>query len=177
MNNWAVVYTSVTGNTEKLAKAMAEELGCDCFTTDNAPEDLSKYDVIVAGYWLRLGGPADKMKAFLQKINNKTVVFFQTHGAYAGTEHAITSFARAGSMLGEDCYVLGTFSLQGELNPALIAKRSNMPQDKHHGATPENIARWEAAKGHPDENDLIKAKEFIREMTGRYARMLKRMKK
>ena len=66
MNNWAVVYTSVTGNTEKLAKAMAEELGCDCFTTDNAPEDLSKYDVIVAGYWLRLGGPADKMKAFLQ---------------------------------------------------------------------------------------------------------------
>ena len=73
MNNWAVVYTSVTGNTEKLAKAMAEELGCDCFTTDNAPEDLSKYDVIVAGYWLRLGGPADKMKAFLD-ISSKCIV-------------------------------------------------------------------------------------------------------
>lgn len=177
MKNWLIIYTSVTGNTEKLAKAMANELGCDCFEVDNVPEDLEKYDVIVAGYWVRLGGPADKMKPFLSKLKNKTVVFFQTHGTYAGSEHAITSFARAGSLLGENCYVLGTLSVQGEINPNLLAKRSNMPNDKHHGATPENIARWEAAKGHPNEEDLQNAKKFIVEMQGRYERMLLRKQK
>ena len=38
---WAVIYSSVTGNTKKLAETAAKALNADIFTVNNIP-DLSK---------------------------------------------------------------------------------------------------------------------------------------
>lgn len=96
MGKWAVIYSSVTGNTKKIAEAMAEAVGADCdvFRVQEAPEDVSDYDVVLLGYWLRLGAPDPLMLKYLPKVHGTRVCFFQTHGTDPTSEHAVTSFAR-----------------------------------------------------------------------------------
>lgn len=162
---WCVIYSSVTGNTKLVAEAMAEEADADLFSLEEAPDDLSDYAVAALGYWLRRGAPDAKMLALLPKIAGKDVVLFQTHGTDPGSEHAVTAFARAGYALGEDCYILGTFACQGKLNPKIVERRKReaaAADDPHAGKKAQE--RWQRAASHPDEEDLQKARDFMRTM-------------
>ena len=161
---WAVIYSSVTGNTKKLAEAAAKGLNADIFPVNNIP-DLSSYDALFIGYWLRRGSPDDKTSAFLKTLSNRKIVFFQTHGAYVGSEHTVTAFARAGALLGEECIVLGTFSCQCAVSPSMIKarKEGKIPGHKNDNLD-ECLKRWKNAKSHPDEKDLEAIQNFAKKM-------------
>ncbi len=163
MRKWAVIYSSTTGNTKAIAEEIAGTAGADLFRVQDAPADLSAYEVVALGYWLRRGGPDDLMKAYLPKVRNACVILFQTHGADVGSEHAVTSFARAAYLLGEDTEILGTFSAQGKLAPALIARRRKSDPDDTHNS-PEARERWVRAAEHPNEEDRAAAREFVHKM-------------
>ena len=160
MSKWAVIYSSLTGNTKAIAEKIAEAaVEVDLFEVKNAPEDFSSYEVVAIGYWLKRGGPDPLTTALLQKIHNVNVIFFQTHGTEPKSEHAITAFARAAYLLGEDCKILGTFGCQGKVNPAMIERRlkTAAADDPHLGS----IERWKRAATHPDESDFQAAAEFV----------------
>lgn len=161
MTRWAVIYSSVTGNTKQIAEAIAKQAGeADIFRVQDAPADLSAYDVVAVGYWLRLGQPDPLTLKYLPMVRDARVCFFQTHGAAPTSEHAITSFARAGYYLGEGCEILGTFGCRGKINPALQKKRENAgPDDPHGGA--KSRERWQLAASHPDEQDIRDAQDFV----------------
>ncbi len=160
---WAVIYSSITGNTKKIAEAIAEESGADIFSVKDAPEDISGYDVVAAGYWIRRGQPDPQMEAYLPKIHGTKVCFFQTHGTAPESEHAVTAFARAGYMLGSGNEVLGTFACRGKINPAMKQRPElKDPKDPHTG--PAAQERWRLAAEHPDEKDVANAKAFVRTM-------------
>ena len=163
MRKWAVIYSSTTGNTKVIAEEIAGASGGDIFRVQDAPADLSAYEVVALGYWLRRGGPDDLMKAYLPKVRDACVVLFQTHGADVGSEHAVTSFARAAYLLGAHCEILGTFSAQGKLAPALIARRKKSAPDDTHNS-PEAQERWGRAANHPNEEDRAAAREFVGKM-------------
>ena len=163
MRKWAVIYSSTTGNTKAIAEEIAGTAGADIFRVQDAPTDLSAYEVVALGYWIRRGGPDDLMKAYLPKVRGASVVLFQTHGADVGSEHAVTSFARSAYLLGENIEVLGTFSAQGKLAPALIARRKKSDPDDTHNS-PEAQERWVRAAEHPNEEDRAAAREFVHKM-------------
>ncbi len=169
MSKWAVIYSSVTGNTQMIAEAIAgaaEE--ADIFRVQDAPVDLSAYDIVAIGYWLKLGQPDPLTLNYLAQVKDSKVVFFQTHGTEPTSEHAITSFARAGYNLGAGCEILGTFGCQGKINPALLEKRKNAgPDDPHGGA--KAIERWQKAASHPDAQDLAAARELVPRMERKLA--------
>ena len=164
MSRWAVIYSSVTGNTKTIAEAIAEEAErADLFRVQEAPVDLSDYDIVALGYWLRLGQPDPLMLRYLPRVENSKVVFFQTHGTEPTSEHAITSFARAGYNLGKGCEILGTFGCQGKINPVMLEKRKNAgPDDPHGGVKAQE--RWRKAATHPDAQDIEAAKELVQKM-------------
>ena len=163
MRKWAVIYSSASGNTKTIAEEIAGTAGADLFPIQTPPTDLSGYDVVALGCWLRRGGPDDLMKAYLPHVTNARVVLFQTHGADVGSEHAVTSFARAAYLLGEGCEILGTFSAQGKLAPALIERRKKSDPDDTHNS-PEAQERWVRAAEHPNEEDRAAAREFVHKM-------------
>ncbi len=169
MGKWAVIYSSVTGNTRKVAEAIAEAHGeADVFRVQDAPQDLSGYEVVCIGYWLRLGGPDPLTLKYLAQVHDAQVCFFETHGTERGTEHAVTAFARAAYALGDGCEIIGTFGCQGAINEALKEKRRNAgPDDPHGGA--ESLARWERAASHPDAADLADAAAFAQAMQHKLA--------
>ena len=169
MRRWAVIYSSVTGNTKKVAEAIAGAAErADIFRVQDAPQDLSGYDIVAIGYWLRLGQPDALTLKYLAQVENARVVFFQTHGAEPQSEHVITAFARAGYNLGPGCEILGTFGCMGKINPELLARRQAAgPNDPHGGA--ESRERWERAAAHPDVQDLQAAQELVSRMEHKLA--------
>lgn len=166
MKKWLMAYSSNTGNTKRVAEAMFAALpeGSLLKSVKEAPS-ADDFDVVAVGYWVTRGGPDPLTQAFLPTIRNKEVVLFQTLGAEPDSEHATTSLARAAYLVGEECTILGTFSCRGKINPALLARRKDLPKDNPHHPSEANIARWSAAAAHPDETDLENAKAFVGAMT------------
>ena len=173
MTKWLLVYSSVTGNTKRVGEAMFEVLpaGSNLQPIKEGAFDFAAYDVIVVGYWLTRGGPDPKTMEFLPKLHDKKVILFATHGALLGTEHAVTSLARAAYLLGDGCSILGTFTCQGKINPALLARRVGAAENDPHAPSEENKKRWTEAAKHPNEADFVAARGFIKKMQRKLDRL------
>ena len=77
MQDILIVYDSKTGNTEKVAKALAEAAGerCVLAQVDAAPA-ADDFAVVVAGYWVDKGAPNAKMKRMENGSNNRFIFSF-----------------------------------------------------------------------------------------------------
>lgn len=171
MKKWLIIYSSVTGNTKQIAKAIYEGFGeniADIFAIQDEFK-LENYNNVAVGYWLTRGEPDKMVQELLKKLNNKIVILFQTQGAELNSEHSITAFARAASYLGDNCKVLGTFASQGKINPAILEKRKNIDKNNPHAPTPRNLERWQKASIHPNEEDISRAKDFVKSMQRKIA--------
>jgi flavodoxin len=143
-----VVYSSQTGNTRKLADAVFGALPGEkaIYPVDEAP-DPSEYGFIAVGFWLMSGKPDPKSSKYLGKIRKKPLFLFATHGAGAGSDHAINGMDMAKSLAIESD-ILGTYSCQGEVNPKILEKTSKKPEP------PVWLADAPDANGHPNDADI-----------------------
>jgi flavodoxin len=165
-----VVYSSKTGNTEKIAKAIHGIFpkGTDLYRVENTtpPDD---YDLIALGFWVDKGQPDDAAKNYFRKIKNKNVALFMTLGAYPDSDHAHKSMQNAVELLAGN-NILGTFTCQGKIADSLVKQMAKLPGNHPHAMSPERKARLEEAAKHPDKKDLDSARatftRLIRQYTG-----------
>jgi len=143
-----VVYSSQTGNTRKLAEAVFDALPGEkaLYPVDEAP-DPADYDIIAFGFWLMQGKPDPKSSEYLGKVGEKSLFLFASHGAGAGSDHAIHGMELAKSLASKSD-ILGTYSCQGEVNPKIIEKASKKPEP------PVWLNDAPDAVGHPDRADI-----------------------
>lgn len=174
MKDFAIIYSSKTGNTRKVAEALwaAAPERCDIFQAESAPA-LDNYKVLFLGYWVDKGSPNAKMKELLLGLDNKNIVFFQTLGAEPKSNHAMACFANAGKLVQPSCRIMGALSIRGAIDPQLIAAMQKLPQGHPHAPSAESRARWEAAAPHPDAADLEEAKQFMLQTISMFDRFYK----
>ena len=155
-----VVYSSRTGNTRKIAEAVAGALpGCELHPVESAPAPVG-YDLVAVGYWVDRGQPDARARAYLKTMKDANVALFGTLGAWPDSDHARDCIAQ-GEALAAECNVLGTFLCQGKVDPRVIAMmRKTVPGA--HPMTPERRARLEEAAKHPDEADCRRAREAFK---------------
>ena len=158
----AVVYSTLTGNTKKVAEAFCAGLGSgtELFDVKDAP-NMVAYDLVVMGFWVDRGHPDQKSMDFMNKVTGKKVFSLFTLGAKPRTAHAFKCAYTSASYWGEGCEQIGSWHCQGAIDPKLIEQMRKMPKvpGNPHAATPETEARWAAAASHPDAEDLEAAKE------------------
>lgn len=160
----AIVYSSLTGNTQKVAAAIQEVFGPEgeLFPIDQAP-DARGYDLVAVGFWVDRGTADAKAQAYLKSLHHSRVALFATLGAYPDSAHAADSMKRAAELLAEDNQLVGTFICQGKIAPRLLEQFKTLPADHPHAINPERQARHAVAAKHPDEKDLLAAQEvFLR---------------
>ena len=68
MNKWKIVVSSVTGNTKKIADAMAEAVGTKAIDLKDASPEKDGAEIVAVGFWLWRGGPDPKTADFLSKL-------------------------------------------------------------------------------------------------------------
>ena len=68
MTKGIVVYDSFTGNTKKVAEAIASANKFKIVKVDDAPRNLKKYNLLVLGTLNIRGGPTPKINNFLKDV-------------------------------------------------------------------------------------------------------------
>ncbi|WP_320043876.1 flavodoxin family protein [uncultured Desulfobacter sp.] len=160
-----VVYSSRTGNTQKVARAIYDALPepKEIFSVKEAP-DPSAYDFLALGFWVDKGTVNAGSARYMETVTEKKIGLFGTLGAYPDSDHAKQCLKKARALVqGND--ILGTFLCQGKVDPGLIKMmETKMKNDPHHSMTPERKARLEEAANHPDEKDLADARALFAEL-------------
>lgn len=108
--NVLVVYASLTGNTQKLAAAMAEELNVTPRRIEEAPS-VGEGDLLLLGsgvYWNR---PARAVSKYLRSLPSLKGVRVALFGTYGGAPHQIDAMAKIVQRKGGE--ILGRFSCKG----------------------------------------------------------------
>ncbi len=158
-----VTYSSKTGNTKAVAEAIAEEVAeADLIPMRDNPS-CADYDCIICGYWVDKGIPNAEAKTFIESLENKKVVLFGTLGAYPDGEHAQKCKDKAVELLdGKGNTLLGSWICMGKVDPKLLEMMAAKYGDAHP-QTDERKARIEEGNKHPNEEDFVNAKAFVRE--------------
>jgi flavodoxin len=160
-----VTYSSLTGNTKKVAKAINEIMpeGTDLAPVESAPAP-DNYDLIALGFWVNRETADNLAQGYMEKISGKKVALFATLGAYPDSEHALKSMENASALLTPRNEVIGSFICQGKIDPALTERLKKLGPDHPHGMTPERLQRHEDAARHPNEEDFANAKRVFAEI-------------
>jgi flavodoxin len=81
--NPCVVYFSRTGNTERLAQAIADTIKAPIFgMSETTPATIETYDLIILGTPVEGSSPAKETKAFIEslsKVESKKAILFCTY--------------------------------------------------------------------------------------------------
>ena len=94
-----VVYSSRTGNTRKIAEAIAAVLpGCEIHPVESAPAPEG-YDLVAVGYWVDKGMPDAQAKAYLETVHDTNVALFGTLGAWPDSDHARDCIAQGEALV------------------------------------------------------------------------------
>lgn len=159
-----VTYSSLTGNTKKLAEGIYKELPHEKeIMPIKEVKDLSSYDVVLVGYWVDKGGPNEEAKKFLETISNKKVGLFATLAYWPDTEHGWKSLVNGENIVKEKNQVIGKYICQGKLSDGIIEKFKSLPEGNPHAITPEKLKRYEIATNHPSDIDIAAGAELFKE--------------
>ena len=147
-----IVYSSRTGNTEQVARAIAEAIpGSRVYSVGAAPRP-GQGDIVFVGFWVYRGKPDEATAGWLQGLAGCQIALFGTLAAWPDSEHAARCRARAEALVLEPergNTVLGSFLCQGRM--------SGTPR---HPMTPERRARLDEAAKRPNEADFARARAF-----------------
>ncbi|RRD40414.1 flavodoxin [Leptotrichia sp. OH3620_COT-345] len=162
-----VIYSTLTGNTRKIAEAIYEVISGEKKIADVKDiiniDKLEKYDKIIFGYWVDKGDADERIKKIMEKVKNKTVGAFGTLGAEPESEHAKKCMEKVKEFLEKNGNkVEREFICRGAIDPKLLDKFRKIGMSGHHASTPENERRWAEAAKHPDENDCENAKKIFK---------------
>jgi flavodoxin len=163
----AVVYSTLTGNTRKVAEAVHAAMppGAELFDVQQAP-DPGAYDVVAMGFWVDRGTADARAAAYMGRIQGKKVFSFFTLGAEPASEHAQKCEAAAAGLYGAGCEIIGTYRCRGAIDPQLIEKMKQLPPGHPHAPSEKSRQRWAEAAQHPDAADLEGAAAAVRKALG-----------
>lgn len=163
----AIIYDSLSGNTESLAKEIKSIKKNAYYEKINNKliEELPEYDIYYIGSPIIKGMCTDKIKRLLQKIENKKIFLFITTG-YKGEDYYESLTRRILEIIPKSNQILGTFLCQGKMQDAVKERYIKLiqehPEDKNLKVSIEN---FEQAKTHPDQNDKKDLIEKIQELS------------
>lgn len=163
--NIAVVYSSVTGNTEKVAEAIKNAIAAsgENVTYFGKPQSGIEADVYFIGSWTDKGTCSAETAEMLKETKGKKIAYFGTAGFGGEQSYFDALSSRALSLLPEGNEVLGSFFCQGKMPMSVRERYVKMitahPDDKKLQVSLDN---FDAALTHPGEEDLDKAAEWAK---------------
>ena len=154
-----ITYYTETGNTEKVAKSIGEGISGESPTVkaikDVDVNSVADYDLVFLGAPVQGNSIPKVTKNFLKACpENCKVALFSTHGNSEQSLYA--GFFKAGNKISgkKNITIVETFDCIGEIkNEQVIQMLKTAMPDKVEDMLKSN-------KGHPNESDLAKAKEF-----------------
>ena len=163
---YQVIYTSSTGNTEKMAKAIFAAIpGLDKDIVRFDQETVrSEADVYFIGFGIHKGTCSMQLLDFLSELHNKKIVLFGTCGLGSGEEYYKCLEDDVKAWIADDSECVGCFMCQGRMPISVRNKYTEMMGQGNDEKIEKMIRNFDKAMTHPDESDLRNAVAFVEGM-------------
>lgn len=164
---YAVLYSSGTGNTEQVARAICAALPAGQARLEAVGPDTAapEEEVLFLGFWTDKGTCPPAMQALFAKLAGKQVVLFGTAGFGGSPAYFDSILQRTQALLPAGNTVLGGWMCQGKMPPAVRARYEAMAaQNPGDPKVAGFLANFDQALSHPDQADLAAAAAFAAEM-------------
>ena len=150
--SYAIVYSSRTGNTELLARAIQSALPAEDSLYFGGPDAAAlAADRLYVGFWTDKGTCDGDTAAFLAQLTNQEVCLFGTAGFGGSAEYFEQIAHRVETLLPAGVTVLGRHLCQGRM-PMTVRQRYAAMEDSPRRA--QMLENFDAALSHPDAEDL-----------------------
>lgn len=161
-----VLYTSKTGNTEKIAKAIFEAIpGQNKDIGElNSQSDYDMADIYFIGFWTDRGTASVEVLDYLSSLHGKKIALFGTCGMgedpeyYKRIEENVKVFIEDGNAY------LGSFMCQGKMPIQVRQRYQNMKTTENEKRMNAMIRNFDKALLHPDDTDIKNAKCFVQKI-------------
>ena len=147
-----VIYSSVSGNTKRVAQAIGSGLNMPVYSVKEAPS-VADYDVLLCGFWNDKSMACTEMATYLKELTGKKIFLFGTMTEDPNSYLGDRCQENVEAIVTEQNEVLDTFLCLGKTSEKVLAYFKTLPLDDPHGFSPENIAKYNRASTHPDEVD------------------------
>ncbi len=157
---YLVIYSSRTGNTEKIAMEIFEALPGNSKDIQRVEEQSGEADTYFVGFWNDKGICGSEIMEFLEGLHGKQVAIFGTCGMGEDPEYCRQVSKRVEALIPEDNRYLGSFLCSGKMVPQVLERQKDSPRIR------QMIQSCEEAMLHPDSRDLANARMFVEEIIG-----------
>ena len=152
---YAIVYDSSTGNTARLAQAIATALPSkDCLYFGEVPATLPDVDMVFVGFWTYKGDCTPQLATFLSSLRAVRVFLFGTAGFGGSNDYFASILDRVSASIGSSNTLVGSFMCQGRMPEGVRKCYEDMlaenPDDDRVRMMMEN---FDVASVHPGEQD------------------------
>ena len=145
--SYAIICSSKTGNTEKLAQRAREVLG------EKNERPVAEADLVLVGSWTDKGGMDPALADTLPQLADKRVFLFGTCGFGGSQMYYDRVLDRFAAALPDGARLVGRFMCQGQMPPAVRERYVKMSNQDPARFEPM-IENFDRALGHPDAADL-----------------------
>lgn len=163
--NVALVYSSKTGNTKKIAQAIKNDVAeiTAIASVDAVDFNVADFDTFILCYWVDKGDADAKSLAFYEQLSGKKIITVGTLGMKPETEHASGMRQKVKLNLeAKGNTVIGEYSCLGAIDPKLTEMFKQFPEGHPHFLDEARLKRHKDSQGHPDEADCAGATECVR---------------
>lgn len=167
---YAVLYSSGTGNTEQVARAIYAALPAGQARLEAVGPDTAapEEEVLFLGFWTDKGACPPAMQALLARLTGKQVILFGTAGFGGSQAYFDAILQRVKALVPADNTVLGGWMCQGRMPAAVRARYETMAaQNPGDPKAASFLANFDQALSHPDQADLTSAAAFAAEMAAK----------
>ncbi|MDO5708327.1 MAG: flavodoxin family protein [Andreesenia angusta] len=167
-----LVYSSRTGNTERVANEIYDELNKDYEVNFKRIEDLKdseveEYKNIIVGFWIDQAYPDKEPKAFIESLRDKNIGLFGTIGADPNSYHGERTLGNLDTIVDSSNNLIAKFLCNGKVDENLLTRLKSMNRDHlPPGLTDEILDQMIEAGDHsrePNEEDFKNARNIFKE--------------
>ncbi len=161
--NFSIIFSSLTGNTKKLADTIHEMLPhdkCDYFGENDSRVPQS--DLLYIGFWTDKGNADHKTLELLAKLKNKKIFLFGTAGFGGSDVYFKKILEQVRQSIDSSNVVIGEYMCQGKMPLSVRERYIKMKESPEHPANLDMLIKnFDCALSHPDREDLERLKRLL----------------
>lgn len=159
--NYAIVYSSNTGNTAQLAKCINDILPSEKLIYFGAPAaEAMQADILFVGSWTDKGTCSPEIAEFLNGLENKQIYLFGTAGFGGSSAYFEEIEKRMAQNIPSGNVLLGYYLCQGKMPQSVRTRYEAIAQTDPKKAQPM-LDNFDRALSHPNQEDLEELKKSV----------------
>ena len=160
---YSIIFSSLTGNTKKLAETIRAVLpaeNCDYYGVPETQELHS--EILYIGFWTDKGNADNATLELLSKLKGKKVFLFGTAGFGGSAAYFQKILDHVKQSVDPSNTVVGEYMCQGKMPQSVRDRYMKMKAQPEHPANIDAlIENFDRALSHPDEDDLERLRKII----------------